>query len=117
VRQLLYEMVTGGREPFENEGLMTVGAKVLSGETLEQYLPRTGGDRTLRELMRVCWAFKPEDRPSMTMVCSALQSHYDRLAAGIPTEASAATASLTSADSLLMSDERCAWQQRWCIVC
>ena len=79
--QLLYEMVTRGRDPWEGMGLMSVGAKVLGGDTLDSHLP-PDVDPTLRTMMRECWQFAPSDRPHMADLCARLQAHEATLVRG-----------------------------------
>lgn len=50
----LFELVTGGEQPWRGCTPVVAGHRVISGETLEQFLPDTL-HADLRSIMRDCW--------------------------------------------------------------
>lgn len=86
----LFELVTGGEQPWGDLSLPVVGQRVLSGETLDAYLPGDC-DPVLREIMRACWQALPSARPPIEDVHHRLRERAEELASGLPTRAGGAS--------------------------
>mmetsp|Transcript_6030 Transcript_6030/g.21467 ORF Transcript_6030/g.21467 Transcript_6030/m.21467 type:complete len:895 (-) Transcript_6030:93-2777(-) len=93
---MLFEVVTGGKQPWDGLSLAVAGQRVLAGQTLDATLP-PDCDPTLRAVMRACWAFRPTDRPTMEQVRDALEQRAGELARGV--RASSATGVFGVAES------------------
>lgn len=65
---------------YENEDDGVVQKKVVNGNSAfidERYRTYSFGDGKLVELIEKCWAYKPEDRPTIYEVVEFLREAYD----------------------------------------